>query len=71
MKQSDSLKNNKLSKDELNKKNEHLNRGVELLLNSGVRKKSKPVDIIFKKIIHLFKREILINLHFSLNIKKL
>ncbi len=71
MKQSNSLRNNKLSSEELNKKNEHLNRGVELLLNSGLKQKSHPVHIIFKKIICCFKREIKINFEFSLNIKKI
>ena len=71
MKQSNSLKNNKLSEQELNKKNENLNRGVELLLNSGLKKKSNPIHIIFKKIVYCFKREIKINFEFSLNIKKI
>tara|TARA_B100001778_G_C18141279_1_gene429517 strand:- start:299 stop:535 length:237 start_codon:yes stop_codon:yes gene_type:complete len=71
LKQSNSLKSNKLSDEELNKKNEHLNRGVELLLNSGFKPKPHPIHIIFQKIICCFKREIKINFEFSLNIKKL
>ncbi len=71
MKQSNSLKNNKSSEQELNKKNEHLNRGVELLLNSGFKPKPHPIHIIFKKIVYCFKREIKINFEFSLNIKKI
>jgi len=71
LKQFDSLKNNKLSNHELNKKNEHLNRGVELLLNSGFKPKPHPFHIIFNKIIFCFKREIKINFEFSINIKKI
>ena len=70
MTQSNSLRKNKSLNNNLNKDN-HLNRGVELMLNSNRIKKSKPIHLILKKMIYLFNREFKIHFEFSLNIKKI
>jgi len=50
----------------------HINRGVELLLRKrrGKPEAPKTFQFSFGKMVSLFKREIRINLNFSLDIKK-
>ena len=70
MNQSNSLRKNKSLNKHLNKEN-HLNRGVELMLNSKRSKKSKPIHITFNKMICLLNREFKIHFEFSFNFKKI
>ena len=61
----------KLSDPDINKiKNREVNRGVELILNGGKKKQSKPFHIIFEKMVCFFKREVTIYFEFSLKSRK-
>ena len=66
--QSNFSNKNKLSSDKINKDKIPVNRGVELILNGG-KKKKKKFHIIFNKIICFFNKEINIFFEFSLDIK--
>lgn len=59
-------------KRKLNKSDPHINRGVELLLRNRRRKPEPPktFQIKFGKMVSLFRREIVFNLDFYLDIKK-
>ena len=59
-------------KRKLNKSDPHINRGVELLLRNRRRKPEPPktFQIRFGKMVSLFRREIVFNLDFYLDIKK-
>ena len=61
----------KLSDPDINKiKNREVNRGVELILNGGKKKQSKPFHIIFEKMVCFFKREVTIYFEFSFQTRK-
>jgi len=69
--QSNSLKKTESSKDDINKTNTKVNRGVELMLRGGKnKKKKKPIHITLEKIISFFNTEIDIYFEFSLSLKK-
>lgn len=59
-------------KRKLNKSDPHINRGVELLLRNRRRKSEPPktFQMKFGKMVSLFRREIVFNLDFYLDIKK-
>lgn len=59
-------------KRKLNKSDPHINRGVELLLRNRRRKPEPPktFQMKFGKMVSLFRREIVFNLDFYLDIKK-
>lgn len=59
-------------KSKLNKSDPHINRGVELLLRNRRRKPEPPktFQIRFGKMVSLFRREIVFNLNFYLDIRK-
>ena len=69
MTQSNISKNTELSKTNINKSDIPTNRGIELLLNGG-KKKKKTFHILFKKIVCFFNTEIDIYFEFSLNLRK-
>ena len=69
MTQSNTSKNKKLLKNNINKNNIPVNRGVELILNGG-KKKRKPFHIIFDNVVCFFNTEIDIYFEFSLNLRK-
>jgi len=66
--QSNSSKKKKSSKPNINKTNT-TNRGVELMLSGGKRKK-KPLHIIWNKMICFWNTEIDIYFEFSLSARK-
>ena len=68
--QSNTSKNKKLLKNKINKNNIDVNRGVELILSGGKKKKRKPFHIILDKMICFFNTEIDIYFEFSLNLRK-
>ena len=68
--QSNTSKNKKLLKNKINKNNIDVNRGVELILSGGKKKKRKPFHIILEKMICFFNTEIDIYFEFSLNLRK-
>lgn len=43
----------------------HSNRGVDLILNGGKRKQTKPFHVIFEKMVCFLNREITIYFEFS------
>ena len=59
-------------RNKLNKSDPHINRGVELLLRNRRRKPEPPktFQIKFGKMVSLFRREIIFNLNFYLDIRK-
>jgi len=67
--QSNTSKNNKSLKNKINKNNIPVNRGVELILSGG-KKKRKPFHILFNKIVCFFNTEIDIYFEFSLLVKR-
>ena len=69
MTQSNTSKNKKLLKNKINKNNIPVNRGVELILSGG-KKKRKPFHIIFDNVVCFFNAEIDIYFEFSLNLWK-
>jgi len=64
-----SRKDKSLNPD-LNKSEDHFNRGVELILNGGKRKQTQPFHLIFEKIVCFLNREVTIYLEFSFKIRK-
>ena len=68
--QSNTSKNKKSLKNKINKNNIDVNRGVELILSGGKKKKRKPFHIILEKMICFFNTEIDIYFEFSLNLRK-
>ena len=62
------LKRKKLSETNLNKADDHFNRGLEFILSGG-KKKRKPFHIIFDNVVCFFNKEIDIYFEFSLNIR--
>ncbi len=71
MTQSDSSKNNKSSEEDLNKTKDHLNRGIEFILNGGKKKQPKPFQIVLDKMVCFFNREVNIYFEFSFRTKKI
>ena len=67
--QSNTSKNNKSLKNKINKNNIPVNRGVELILSGG-KKRKKQFHITLDKIISFFNTEIDIYFEFSLNLRK-
>ena len=70
MTQSNSSRNNKSSERDINKTEDHFNRGIELILNGGKRKQTQPFHIIFEKIVCFLNREVTIYFEFSFKSRK-
>ena len=70
MTQSNSSKRTKSSDETINKNEDHLNRGVELILNGGKKKQTHPFHIIFEKMVCFFNREVTIYFEFSFHSRK-
>ena len=70
MTQSNSSRNNKSSEGDINKTEDHFNRGIEFILNGGKRKQTQPFHIIFEKIVCLLNREVTIYFEFSFKSRK-
>jgi len=68
--QSNSSKNNKSLNPDINKKEDHINRGVEFILNGGKRKQTQPFHIIFEKIVCFLNREVTVYFEFSFKSRK-
>jgi len=67
--QSNTSKNNESLKNKINKNNIPVNRGVELILSGGKRKR-KPLHILLNKVVCFFNTEIDIYFEFSLSVKR-
>ena len=70
MTQSNSSKKTKSSDTNINKTDDHFNRGIELILNGGKRKQTQPFHIIFEKIVCFLNREVTIYFEFSFKSRK-
>ena len=70
MTQSNSSENIKSSRLNINKNEDHRNRGIEFLLNGGKRKQTQPFHIIFEKMVCFLRREVTIYFEFSINTRK-
>ena len=70
MTQSNSSKNKKSSDDNINKPEDHRNRGIEVILNGGKRKQTQPFHIIFEKMVCFLNREVTIYFEFSFKSRK-
>jgi len=68
--QSNSSKNNKSSSPNINKPDNHRNRGIEFLLNGGKREQTYPFHIIFEKMVCFLNREVTIYFEFSFKSRK-
>ena len=69
MKPLNSSKKIKSFSNKINKSNERINRGFELIISGG-KKKRKPFHIVFDKIVCFFNREVTIYFEFSLSARK-
>jgi len=49
---------------------EHLNRGIELILHGGKKKQPKNFHIILEKLVCFLKREVTIYFEFSVSVRK-
>ena len=68
--QSNSSENTKSSSLNINKNEDHKNRGIEFLLNGGKRKQTQPFHIIFEKMVCFLRREVTIYFEFSISTRK-
>ena len=56
--------------NDINKSTSHIDRGFELILSGGKRKRPKSFSIGLNKVISLFRRKITVHLDFFIDIKK-
>ena len=68
--QSNTSKKIKSSSDDINKSTYHIDRGFELILSGGKKKRPKSFSIGLNKVISLFRRKITIHFDFFIDIKK-
>ena len=68
--QSNTSKKIKSSRDDINKSTYHIDRGFELILSGGKKKRPKSFSIGLNKVISLFRRKITIHFDFFIDIKK-
>ena len=68
--QSNISEKTKSYKDVINKSTSHIDRGFELILSGGKKKRPKSFSIGLNKVISLFRRKITIHLDFFIDIKK-
>ena len=68
--QSSSCEKIKSQNNDINKSTDHIDRGFELILSGGKRKRPKSFSIGLNKVISLFKRKITVHLDFFIDIQK-
>ncbi len=68
--QSNISEKRKSSNNGINKSTSHIDRGFELILSGGKKKRPKSFSIGLNKVISLFRRKITIHLDFFIDIKK-
>ena len=68
--QSNISKKTKSSDGDINKSTYHIDRGFELILSGGKKKRPKSFSIRLDKVISLFRRKITIHFDFFIDIKK-
>ena len=70
MTQSNISEKTKSFSNDINKSTSHIDRGFELILSGGKRKRPKSFSIGLNKVISLFRRKITIHFDFFIDIKK-
>ena len=70
MTQSNTSKKIKSSSDDINKSTYHIDRGFELILSGGKKKRPKSFRIGLEKVINLLRRKITIHFDFFIDIQK-
>ena len=70
MTQSNSSENIESSNLNINKDEDHRNRGIDFLLNGGKRKQTQPFHIIFEKMVCFLNREVNVYFEFSFSARK-
>ena len=68
--QSNISEKRKSSNNGINKSTSHIDRGFELILSGGKKKRPKSFSIGLNKVISLFRRKITVHLDFFIDIKK-
>ena len=68
--QSNISEKRKSSNDGINKSTSHIDRGFELILSGGKKKRPKSFSIGLNKVISLFRRKITVHIDFFSDIKK-
>ena len=68
--QSNISEKRKSSNDGINKSTSHIDRGFEIILSGGKKKRPKSFSIGLNKVISLFRRKITVHLDFFIDIKK-
>ena len=68
--QSNSCEKIESQNDDINISTDHIDRGFELILSGGKRKRPKSFSIGLNKVISLFRRKITIHFDFFIDIKK-
>ena len=68
--QSNILEKRKSSNDGINKSTSHIDRGFELILSGGKKKRPKSFSIGLNKVISIFRRKITIHFDFFIDIQK-
>ena len=69
--QSNSSENNKSSGFNINKIEDHRNRGIEFLLNGGKGKQKRIFNIIFEKIVWFLKWKVTVYFEFSIKTSRI
>ena len=68
--QSNTSKKIKSSSDDINKSTYHIDRGFELILSGGKKKRPKSFRIGLEKVVNLLRRKITIHFDFFIDIQK-
>ena len=67
--QSNSCEKTKSQNNDINKSTDHIDRGFELILSGGKRKRPKTFRLLLDKMISFFNKDIDIHLDFYVNVK--
>ena len=69
MTQSNSCEKTKSQNEVINKSTNHIDRGFELILTGGKKRKPKSFRLYFDKMISFFNKKVNIHLDFYVNVK--
>ena len=67
--QSNSCEKTKSQNNDINKSTDHIDRGFELILSGGKRKRPKTFRLLLDKMISFFNKDINIHLDFYVDVK--
>ena len=67
--QSNSCEKTKSQNNDINKSTDHIDRGFELILSGGKRKRPKSFRLLLDKMISFFNKDINIHLDFYVDVK--